>query len=40
MLEGLKVLAHEQNVPYQSLIKIFLRLQLDEERRRRKACVE
>ncbi len=33
MLEELKILAHEQDVPYQSLIKIFLREKLDETRR-------
>ena len=35
MLEELKVLAHEQDVPYQSLIKVFLREKLDEVYRRR-----
>ena len=35
MLEELKVLAHEQDVPYQSLIKMFLREKLDEVHRRR-----
>ena len=35
MLEELKVLAHEQDVPYQSLIKMFLREKLDEAHRRR-----
>ena len=39
MLEELKVLAHERDVPYQSLIKIFLRERLDEEHRRRKERV-
>ena len=34
MLEELKILAHERDVPYQSLIKIFLREKLDETRRR------
>ncbi len=36
MLDELKQLAHEQGVPYQSLIKVFLRERLDEERHRRK----
>ncbi|RMF56705.1 MAG: hypothetical protein D6743_19830 [Calditrichaeota bacterium] len=36
MLDELKQLAHELGVPYQSLIKVFLRERLDEERHRRK----
>ncbi len=31
MLEELKLLAHKQDVPYQSLIKIFLKERLDKE---------
>ncbi len=31
MLEGLKVAANKRDVPYQSLIKMFLRERLDEE---------
>ncbi|RME86615.1 MAG: hypothetical protein D6770_11500 [Anaerolineae bacterium] len=37
MLDEIKNLAHERDVPYQSLIKVFLRERLDEEYRRRKA---
>ncbi len=37
MLDEVKSLAHERDVPYQSLIKMFLRERLDEEYRRRKA---
>lgn len=33
MLEELKVLAHERDVPYQSLLKIFLAERIDRERR-------
>ena len=40
MLEALKVLAHERDVPYQSLIKIILWERLEEERRRRRAVAE
>lgn len=35
MLEELKLLAHQRDVPYQSLLKIFLAERLQEERKRR-----
>jgi predicted DNA binding CopG/RHH family protein len=31
MLNGLKLLAHKRDVPYQSLIKVFLRERIDRE---------
>jgi hypothetical protein len=31
MLEDLKILAHKRDVPYQSLIKVFLAERLDKE---------
>lgn len=34
MIEDLKVLANKRDVPYQSLMKIFLADRLDQERRR------
>jgi predicted DNA binding CopG/RHH family protein len=34
MIEDLKVLAHKRDVPYQSLLKIFLAERLEKERRR------
>ena len=34
MIENLKVLAHKRDVPYQSLLKIFLAERLERERRR------
>jgi predicted DNA binding CopG/RHH family protein len=39
MLESLRILANEQDVPYQSLLKIYLaeRLADEQERRRRRA---
>ncbi|MFQ5743429.1 MAG: BrnA antitoxin family protein [Acidobacteriota bacterium] len=33
MLEELKVLANERDVPYQSLLKVFLAERIDQERR-------
>ena len=35
MLEELKLLAHQRDVPYQSLLKVFLADRLQKERRRR-----
>lgn len=35
MLEELKLLAHQRDVPYQSLLKVFLAERLQTERRRR-----
>ena len=35
MLEELKLLAHQHDVPYQSLLKVFLAERLQAERRRR-----
>ena len=37
MVEELKVLAHKQDVPYQSLLKIFLAERIDSERHMAKA---
>jgi predicted DNA binding CopG/RHH family protein len=37
MIEDLKILAKERDVPYQSLLKIFLAERLDAERKLRKA---
>lgn len=34
MIEDLKVLANKQDVPYQSLLKVFLAERLEKERRR------
>lgn len=34
MIEELKVLAHKRDVPYQSLLKVFLAERLQQERRR------
>ncbi len=34
MIEDLKVLAHQRDVPYQSLLKFFLAERLERERRR------
>lgn len=34
MIEDLKVLAHKRDVPYQSLLKVFLAERLEMERRR------
>lgn len=34
MIEDLKVLANKRDVPYQSLLKVFLAERLDQERRR------
>lgn len=34
MIEDLKVLANQRDVPYQSLLKVFLAERLDQERRR------
>ena len=34
MIEDLKILAHKRDVPYQSLLKVFLAEKLQEERRR------
>ncbi|WP_321476465.1 BrnA antitoxin family protein [uncultured Paludibaculum sp.] len=34
MIEDLKVLANQRDVPYQSLLKVFLAERLDKERRR------
>ncbi len=34
MLDELKVLAHKRDVPYQSLLKVFLADRLEHERRR------
>ncbi len=34
MIENLKVLAHKRDVPYQSLLKVFLAERLERERRR------
>jgi predicted DNA binding CopG/RHH family protein len=35
MLEELKLLANQQDVPYQSLLKVFLAERLEQERQRR-----
>jgi len=35
MIEDLKILANKRDVPYQSLLKVFLAERLDQERRRR-----
>jgi predicted DNA binding CopG/RHH family protein len=35
MIEDLKILANMRDVPYQSLLKVFLAERLDQERRRR-----
>jgi predicted DNA binding CopG/RHH family protein len=35
MIEQLKLLAHKRNVPYQSLLKIFLAERIRDERRSR-----
>jgi len=37
MIEDLKVLANQRDVPYQSLLKVFLAERLEAERRRRRA---
>ncbi|MFN7933464.1 MAG: BrnA antitoxin family protein [Bryobacteraceae bacterium] len=37
MIEDLKVLANKRDVPYQSLLKVFLAERLDKERRRASA---
>jgi predicted DNA binding CopG/RHH family protein len=37
MLEGLKVLANKRDVPYQSLLKVFLSERINAELRREKA---
>ncbi|HEX4030594.1 MAG TPA: BrnA antitoxin family protein [Terracidiphilus sp.] len=37
MIEDLKILANKQDVPYQSLLKVFLAERLEAERRLRKA---
>ena len=34
MIEDLKILANKQDVPYQSLLKVFLAERLEQERRR------
>ena len=34
MIEDLKVIAHKRDVPYQSLLKVFLAERLERERRR------
>ena len=36
MLEELKLLAHQRDVPYQLLLKVFLAERLQAERKRRK----
>lgn len=38
MLEELKVLANERNVPYQSLLKVFLAERIRQERLRRRSA--
>ncbi|MGH7866318.1 MAG: BrnA antitoxin family protein [Candidatus Dormibacteraceae bacterium] len=38
LLEELKILANERDVPYQSLLKIFLAERLQQERRRRRSA--
>jgi predicted DNA binding CopG/RHH family protein len=35
MIEDLKILANKRDVPYQSLLKVFLAERLEQERRRR-----
>jgi hypothetical protein len=35
MIEDLKVLANKRDVPYQSLLKVFLAERLEQERRRK-----
>jgi len=37
MIEDLKILANQRDVPYQSLLKVFLAERLERERRLRKA---
>ena len=37
MIEGLKILANKRDVPYQSLLKVFLAERLEQERRLRRA---
>jgi hypothetical protein len=37
MIEDLKILANKRDVPYQSLLKIFLAERLETERRQKKA---
>jgi len=38
MIEDLKILANKRDVPYQSLLKVFLAERLEVERGRRRAC--
>jgi predicted DNA binding CopG/RHH family protein len=38
MIEDLKILANQRDVPYQSLLKVFLAERLDAERRSRKTA--
>lgn len=38
LLEDLETLAHERDVPYQSLLKMFLADRIQEERRRRRSA--
>jgi predicted DNA binding CopG/RHH family protein len=38
MIEDLKILANQRDVPYQSLLKMFLAERLEEERRSRKTA--
>jgi predicted DNA binding CopG/RHH family protein len=38
MIEDLKILANQRDVPYQSLLKIFLAERLEQERRSRKTA--
>ena len=40
MIEDLKVLANKRDVPYQSLLKVFLAERLEQERRRNPARTE
>ena len=37
MIEDLKILANQRDVPYQSLLKVFLAERLEKERRRKSA---
>jgi hypothetical protein len=37
MIEDLKILANKRDVPYQSLLKVFLAERLEQERRLRRA---
>ncbi|ACO32728.1 MULTISPECIES: BrnA antitoxin family protein [Acidobacterium] len=37
MVEDLKILAHQRDVPYQSLMKIYLADRIDQERKRKRA---